>query len=185
MKCSRTLAAIVCRDYSCRTGKRKASETKPRGDVERDFFFFPFCFCQLAKNEGMKQEKAWFFSFANQSAPNVRTAFAEEKLTPCLWDCCYLEPFPKEMWTRVLCFTTYSVTWWKKKKALSSKKFKHSLLRKISTLKKKRRRRKKQRPFAEIKLTLKQEKVDASCCLSKKTKPFYLSFSPLIRVSLC
>lgn len=117
--------------------EKESKWNQTEGGRWKRFFFFPFCFCQLAKNEGMKQEKAWFFSFANQSAPNVRTAFAEEKLTPCLWDCCYLEPFPKEMWTRVLCFTTYSVTWWKKKKALSSKKFKHSLLRKISTLKKK------------------------------------------------
>lgn len=127
--------------------EKESKWNQTEGGRWKRFFFFPFCFCQLAKNEGMKQEKAWFFSFANQSAPNVRTAFAEEKLTPCLWDCCYLEPFPKEMWTRVLCFTTYSVTWWKKKKALSSKKFKHSLLRKISTLKKKKKKKKETTTF--------------------------------------
>lgn len=60
MKCSRTLAAIVCRDYSCRTGKRKASETKPRGDVERDFFFFLFAFVNSLKMKGWSKKRRDF-----------------------------------------------------------------------------------------------------------------------------
>lgn len=135
MKCSRTLAAIVCRDYSCRTGKRKESETKPRGDVERDLF----AFVNSLKMKGWSKKRRDFSHSPIKALQMYGLHLPKRSWHHACETAATLNPFLRRcgLVFCVLCFTTYSVTWWKKKKALSSKNFKHSLLRKISTLKKK------------------------------------------------